>query len=55
MDLQDFANAKHFLLKMASLSLLFFGKIVNLTTVEPEEFSGIIGVGIHIVLCNKYP
>ena len=55
MDLQDFANAKHFLLTMASLSLLFLGKIVHLITVVPEEISGVIGIGIHIVLCNKYP
>lgn len=52
---QDFVKANHCLLKMADFSLLFFGKIVNLITVEPDELSGIIEMDIHIVLCSKHP
>lgn len=53
MDPQDFVNAKHFLLKMASLSLLFFWQNSRSDPVEPKEFSGIMGTGTHIVFCCK--
>lgn len=52
---QDFVKAKHCLLQMAGFSLLFFGKTVNLITVEPDELSGIIEMDIHVVLCSKHP
>lgn len=48
-------KAKHCLHKMAGFSLLFFGKVVNLITVELDELFGIIEMDIHVVLCSKHP
>lgn len=50
MNPQDF-KAKHFLLRMSSF--IIFWQNINLITMEPDEFSGIIGLDIRIVLCSK--